>query len=95
MKRCLNHDSLEAEGILLLDRLNTLRRGIDLMTRQQFRNALKRSIGADKDYADGCWIAFVNYPLGYLTTRNPSRQAVELIRVALKLAKGHVYDAKH
>lgn len=73
--------------MITIEDVRTLKLGVDDMTLQQFRNALKRSIGANKDYADGCWIPFMNDPLGYLATRNPQKQSEELIRVALKNAR--------
>ena len=71
----------------MIEQLQRLQRGIHRMTRQQFRNALRRSLRADKSYADGCWIPFQDNPLGYLCTRRPQVQAEELIRVALRLGK--------
>ena len=64
-----------------------LRDGAARMTRQQFRNCLKRSIGADKDYADGVRASFQNNPAAFLAHRNPQTQSQELLRVILKITK--------
>jgi len=66
------------------DSLKKFYTGLQKITRKQFRNALKRSIGATADYADGCWNTFQDNPLGYLATRNPQSQSEALLRIALK-----------
>lgn len=64
-----------------------LRDGAGRMTRQQFRNSLKRSIGATKDYADGCWRSFQDNPAAFLAHRNPQTQSHDLLRVMLEITK--------
>lgn len=59
--------------------------GFYCITKQKFRNALKRSIGANKDYADGCWIAFQNSPMFYVLSRTDKAQTNELIKLCVKL----------
>jgi len=81
----LDEQILEAQCILR--ELHILNRGAALMTKQQFRNALSRSIGASKDYADGCFNSFKDNPMGYLTSRNPPQQAHALIRRMMIIGK--------
>jgi len=64
-----------------------LRDGAARMSRQQFRNSLNRSIGATKDYADGCWVSFQNNPAAFLAHRNPQTQSHDLLRVILEITK--------
>ena len=71
----------------MLGTLHILRRGAQKMTKQQFRNALKRSIGADKEYAAGAWIQFQDSPMHYLCSRNPQEQAMELVKIMMKLGQ--------
>ena len=65
--------------------LRVLRDGSFEMTRQQFRNALKRSIGASKDYADGCWVPFQDSPMHYICSRTDEAQSLELVRLCMEL----------
>jgi hypothetical protein len=71
----------------VLKMLLQLRKGSFKITRQKFRNALKRSIGANKEYADGCWGSFLDSPLHYICSRSSDKQGEELIRVCMKLGK--------
>jgi hypothetical protein len=75
------------EIVAALDLCHRLRDGAARMTRQQFRNCLKRSIGAGKDYADGVWISFENNPAAFLAHRQPQSQSHELLRVLLEITK--------
>jgi hypothetical protein len=68
-----------------LEDLKQFVRGANRMTRQQFRNVLRKSIGAWKDYADGCFISFKDNPAGYVTTRNPDTQGRCLIERCMEL----------
>lgn len=54
------------------------------VTQQDFRDALSRSILASAQYADENYIPFRDNPLGYLTTRNPSAQSPELIKLIIE-----------
>lgn len=64
-----------------------LRDGAARMTRQQFRDSLKRSIGATKDYADANWVSFQNNPAAFLAHRNPQSQSEDLLNVILEITK--------
>ena len=64
-----------------------VRKGSLLMSQQQFRNCLKRSIGAAKDYADGCWNGFQDSPMHYMASRVPLSQGKELFKKCLELGK--------
>ncbi len=75
----------EIESALAL--CHRLRDGAARMTRQQFRNCLKRSIGANKDYADGVRVSFQNNPAAFLAHRNPQTQSQELLRVILEITQ--------
>lgn len=76
-----------AEVVQALAFCHRLRDGAARMTRQQFRNCLKRAIGADKDYADGVWISFQNNPAAFLAHRNPQSQSEEVLRVILEITQ--------
>lgn len=78
-------DIINTETLLL--NFEWFRHGALKMTRQQFRNALKRSIGATKDYADGCWKHFQDAPLHYICSRSNVEQKLELIKLCMKLGK--------
>ncbi len=71
----------------ILDIISKLRHGSFEMSRQQFRNALKRSIGACSQYADGCWNHFRDAPVHYICSRTDREQKLELIRVCMKLER--------
>lgn len=73
------HDNAEA----VLEIVNRLARGVARMTKRQFCESLKRSIGATEDYADGCWVAFQDNPAAYLANRNPQTQSLGLLRDVL------------
>lgn len=77
-------ESQRSEEAFLSD-LHRLRNGSFKMTRQQFRNCLKRSIGATKGYSDGCWKHFQDAPLHYICSRSHKEQQLELVRVCLRL----------
>ena len=77
----------EPQAAVVLAICHRLRDGAARMTRQQFRNCLKRAIGADADYADNVWISFENNPAAFLAHRNPESQSIELIRVILEITK--------
>ena len=64
-----------------------LRDGAARMTRQQFRNALTRSIGSTKDYSDNVRPNFQDNPAAFLAHRNPQSQSEELLRVILEITK--------
>jgi hypothetical protein len=70
-----------------LSSLHEIRNGSFKVTRQMFRNSLKRSIGATKDYADGCCRHFQDSPLHYICSRSHTDQQLELVRLCLKLSK--------
>lgn len=77
----------ETEEAAALAICHRLRDGAARMTRQQFRNCLKRSIGAGKDYADNCRRHFQDNPAAYLASRTPQTQSTELLRVILKITR--------
>jgi len=81
----VNGSAAEIDSALAL--CHRLRDGAARMTRQQFRNCLKRSIGANKDYADGVRVSFQNNPAAFLAHRNPQTQSQELLRVILEITK--------
>jgi hypothetical protein len=68
-----------------LEDLKQFIHGSNRMTRQQFRNVLRKSIGASKDYADGCLNSFRDNPAGYVITRNPDVQGRYLIERCMEL----------
>ena len=68
-----------------LEICHRLRNGAARMTRQQFRNALKKAIGADKDYADNVRVHFQNNPAAFLAHRQPQSQSTELLKVVLRI----------
>lgn len=74
----------EAAALAICHRL---RDGAARMTRQQFRNCLKRSIGADKGYADNCRRHFQDNPAAYLASRTPQTQSIELLRVIFRITR--------
>jgi hypothetical protein len=71
----------------LLTQLHRLRAGAFRVTKQRFRNALRRSIGATPDYADPLWRHFQDSPLHYICSRTDQAQQLELVRVCLALGK--------
>jgi hypothetical protein len=73
--------------VSVLETLFQFQRGLYRMTRQQFRNCLRRSIGATMDYADECWVPFQNNSVGYICSRTHLAQQLELIKVCMKLGK--------
>src|ERR1019366_9073798 len=77
----------EIEITNALSLCHRLRDGAARMTRQQFRNCLKRSIGSNKDYADGVWIPFQDNPAAFLAHRTPQSQSRELLRVILEITQ--------
>lgn len=70
-----------------------LRDGAARMTRQQFRNCLKRAIGADKSYSDQIIVHFRDNPAAFLAHRNPQSQSEELLKVILKITKPGNHEA--
>lgn len=83
----MNAKTSERDFRAFLADLELLREGRFRMTKQQFRNALKRSIGATKDYADGCWIPFQDSPLDYILSRSHVEQKLELIKLCIRLGE--------
>lgn len=75
------------EAAEILETFERFRNGAFAMTRQRFRNALKRSIGASKHYADGCWNNFQDSPLHYICSRSDQKQKLELIALCMKLSQ--------
>jgi hypothetical protein len=57
------------------------------MTKEQFRECLKRSINADADYADGVINHFRDNPAAFLAHRSPQTQSTELLRVLLEITQ--------
>lgn len=82
---------LSEEDVLAI--LTQVRNGSFLVTRRRFRNALKRSIGAHPNYADGCYKYFADSPLHYICSRTSNDQKLELIRICLRL--GRVYEKEN
>lgn len=76
---------------MVLAIIEHLRDGGFAMTRQKFRNCLKRSIGANKEYADGCWADFQDAPIHYICSRSNLEQKYELIRTMLGESKTMTY----
>jgi hypothetical protein len=76
---------IEMNGTKALDCLQQLRCGIGKITMQQFRDALKRSINANKDYADKCWDMFQKTPMYYICARHPLTEGIELVELLLRL----------
>lgn len=66
--------------------LRAFRDGALRMTREQFRECLLQSIGANADYADGCLNAFKDAPMHYVCSRTDGRQAIELVRACFEIA---------
>jgi len=64
-----------------------VRKGSLEMSKQQFRNCLKRSIGANKYYADLCWKDFQDSPMHYMASRTPLYQGKVLFDKCLKLGR--------
>lgn len=75
----------EVKAALLL--CHRLRNGAARMTKQQFRDCLKRAIDADADYSDNVRVQFQNNPAAFLAHRNPQSQSEELLAVLLDITK--------
>jgi len=71
----------------LLSHLHQLRDGAFRVTKQRFRNALKRSIGATPDYADPLWRHFQDSPLHYICSRTDRAQQLELVKACMALGR--------
>lgn len=70
-----------------LELCHRLRNGAARMTKQEFRNCLKRAIRANKEYADGVRVHFQDNPAAFLAHRSPQSQSVELLKVILEITK--------
>ncbi len=68
------------------EKMIMVRKGSLEMSKQQFRNCLKR-IGATKDYADGCWNNFQDSPMHYMASRTPLYQGKVLFDKCLELGR--------
>jgi hypothetical protein len=84
------NSGVDAEVPYALGLCHRLRDGAARMTKQEFRNCLKRSIGADKDYADGCRRHFQDNPAAYLASRTPQVQSEELLRKMFEICREEV-----
>jgi hypothetical protein len=72
---------------LTLQDLEDVFRGFGKITIDEFRAVLKETIGASRDYADGCWGPFVSCPIGYCASRQPIIQGTKLTQLALQKAQ--------
>lgn len=86
-------EKMKKIGMLTVDRLledmHCIRSGVLKITKQQFYDALHVSIGANKHYADGCWIDFQDSPMHYMCSRSPQSQSKELIKVCYELGSNN------
>ena len=67
--------------------LKLMRKGVHRMTKQDFRDSLKRSIDANEEYADGCWCLFMDSPMWYMTSRNPEIRGEDLLQTVMNKAR--------
>jgi len=67
--------------------LTRVRIGYACMSKQRFRNCLKRSIGAEKEDADRRYNIFYDNPLSYVCRTSNMDHSLELIRVMWNLGR--------
>ena len=74
----------EPEVYHYLSAAHFLRDHAALLTFEQFHDALRRTIGADKAYSRNVFTAFQNNPAAFLAARHPQTQSVEILRAMLR-----------